>query len=252
MASEKTINNQLTQEKNESIIDNSLLENKLSNLGLGTDLYLSLNYHHIKIPKSGLIAKFKKQKEALDIDLACILFDKHGKQLELVWYKNLRDSSEAIIHYGDELKGFRQPKKSENKNKTNHEQEETSKKNKVETADIDLSLSPVDLESIHISLPKLDHQVHHVALIASSFQNSPLCKVPVGQIDLEDEEGNTALQINLTHLAKDCTTLWLASLTRTNEFFFRNDKKHQDWLFIKQEKPLSHGRLEELVQYIQL
>ncbi len=256
MNNNQTNPNQTTQSKNESntVEAESFkaiepVADKLSDFGLVDDLYLSLNYHYIKIPKKGFIARYKKQKVPLDIDLACALYDIEGNLVDLVWFKKLRDDSESIIHHGDEMHGYRSKDERiiHRQAKKQHKEDPIEAHPEQHIRELH-ELSPIDLETIHIQLAKLPKNIHQVALLATSYQDSPMYQVPIGTIELEDVEGNSALRVDLTYLPKDCTSLWLCSLLRTQEYFFVDEVEYQNWRFITQQKPLKHACIESLVQ----
>ena len=53
----------------------------------------------------GLFKRFKKHQGAIDIDLACVLYDEHCTISDIVWFKQLRDKAESVKHQGDTLNG---------------------------------------------------------------------------------------------------------------------------------------------------
>ncbi len=220
----------------------------LSALGLTNDLYLSLNYHNVWVDKQGWYAKWKKQQVPLDIDLACVLFDRNGQQVDMVWFKNLRDKSEAICHFGDHLHGYQTQHEKEEHRAERHAERtrvKLSKKEKQQLKDDEEKrlLSPIDLETIHLNLAKLTDEVCEIALIATSYQPISMAKVPTGEIELQDVTGNAVIKINLTHLDKNCCSLWIASLYK-NEFF--------NWQLIDKQQTLAHEHLTKLAKKVKL
>ncbi|MBS9779474.1 MAG: TerD family protein [Moraxellaceae bacterium] len=220
----------------------------LSDLGLENDLYLSLNYHNVWVDKQGWYAKWKKKQVPLDIDLACALFNRDGEQIDMIWFKNLRDKSEAICHFGDNMHGYQ----------TQHEKEEHRAEHHSERTKVKLSkeekqilkdnaekslLAPIDLETIHLNLDKLPEQVCEIALIASSYQPIAMAKVPKGEIKLQDVAGNTAIKIDLTRLDRHCCSLWIATL-------YKN--KSLNWQLLDKQQTLVHGHLTELLKRLKL
>lgn len=227
----------------------------LSDIGLSNDLYLSLNYHNVWIDKAGWIAKWQKKQVPLDIDLACVLFNQAGEQIDMVWFKNLRDKAEAICHFGDHLHGYQtQEEKEEHRAELHAEKTKSKKQHPIQHKDIEVQtlLSPIDLEYIHLNLAKLPTEVTEIALIASSFQPASMSQVPVGEIELQDVEGNTAIRIDLPHLEKNCCSLWIASLSRSESFIYKQDTEYQDWLLINKNQPLSHANLQALAKLVKL
>lgn len=170
-----------------------LLSESLRGLGIdaGT-LFFALNYDFTKIESKGLLKRFKKNKEAIDIDLACVLYDTHCTIHDIVWFKQLRDRAESVKHQGDSLNG----------------------KDRGEQA---MYLAPLDQEQIRLSLEKIPLNITHIALIANSYHNHPFSRVQKGEIHLSDDEGNRCFEVNLKQLPRDCTTLWVAHLRREIE-----------------------------------
>ncbi|MEL0621319.1 hypothetical protein V6252_12965, partial [Psychrobacter proteolyticus] len=48
---------------------------------------------------------FKKYLSAMDIDLACVLYDDNFVISDIVWFKQFRDKAESVKHQGDRLNG---------------------------------------------------------------------------------------------------------------------------------------------------
>ncbi len=201
----------------------------LTDIGLTMDLYLSLNYHDVRVPQQGLWAKLKKKTVSLDLDLGCLLFDQQGEHVETVWFKNLRDTSQAIRHYGDELHGIY----TTNKDGTQRE--------------MDDNVSSLDLEYIHLNLIKLPHHIQEIALVINSFQGMPIASVPDGGVELQDVEGNTAIRVELPFVAKDCSCLWIGSLLRV-DYLDDPDK----WQLFDKQQPLVHNSLDTLADQVRL
>jgi len=191
-----------------------LLSESLKGLGIdaGT-LFFALNYDFTKIESKGLLKRFKKNKEAIDIDLACVLYDTHCTIHDIVWFKQLRDRAESVKHQGDSLNG----------------------KDRGEQA---MYLAPLDQEQIRLSLEKVPLNITHIALIANSYHGHPFSRVKKGQIHLSDDEGNRCFEVNLKQIPRDCTTLWVAHLRREIE----------DWHLTLHNLPLSAEDMVEAAQ----
>lgn len=191
-----------------------LLSESLRGLGIdaGT-LFFALNYDFTKIESKGLLKRFKKNKEAIDIDLACVLYDTHCTIHDIVWFKQLRDRAESVKHQGDSLNG----------------------KDRGEQA---MYLAPLDQEQIRLSLEKIPLNITHIALIANSYHDHPFSRVKKGEIHLSDDEGNRCFEVNLKQLPRDCTTLWVAHLRREIE----------DWHLTLHNLPLSAEDIVEAAQ----
>ncbi len=193
-----------------------LLSESLKGLGIdaGT-LFFALNYDFTKIEAKGLLKRFKKNKEAIDIDLACVLYDTHCTIHDVVWFKQLRDRAESVKHQGDSLNG----------------------KDRGEQA---MYLAPLDQEQIRLSLEKIPLNITHIALIANSYHNHPFSRVKKGEIHLSDDEGNRCFEVNLKQLPRDCTTLWVAHLRREVE----------DWHLTLHNLPLATEDMVEAAQEV--
>ena len=191
-----------------------LLSESLRGLGIdaGT-LFFALNYDFTKIESKGLLKRFKKNKEAIDIDLACVLYDTHCTIHDIVWFKQLRDRAESVKHQGDSLNG----------------------KDRGEQA---MYLAPLDQEQIRLSLEKVPLNITHIALIANSYHGHPFSRVKKGEIHLSDDEGNRCFEVNLKQIPRDCTTLWVAHLRREIE----------DWHLTLHNLPLSAEDMVEAAQ----
>ncbi|MGP5548153.1 TerD family protein [Psychrobacter alimentarius] len=191
-----------------------LLSESLKGLGIDTGtLFFALNYDFTKIESKGLLKRFKKNKEAIDIDLACVLYDTHCTIHDIVWFKQLRDRAESVKHQGDSLNG----------------------KDRGEQA---MYLAPLDQEQIRLSLEKVPLNITHIALIANSYHGHPFSRVKKGEIHLSDDEGNRCFEVNLKQIPRDCTTLWVAHLRREIE----------DWHLTLHNLPLSAEDMVEAAQ----
>lgn len=193
-----------------------LLSDSLKGLGLdaGT-LFFALNYEFTKIESKGLFKRFKKGKDAIDIDLACVLYDNHCSIHDIVWFKQLRDKAESVKHQGDSLNG----------------------KDRGEQA---MYQAPLDQEQIRLSLDKIPAHITHIAMIANSYHNHPFSRVEKGEIHLSDDEGNRCFEVNLKQLPRDCTMLWVAHLRREID----------DWHLTLQNLPLPAEGIAEAAQEV--
>ncbi len=197
-------------------VPSPLLSDSLKGLGLDAGaLFFALNYEFTKIESKGLFKRFKKNKEAIDIDLACVLYDNHSSIHDIVWFKQLRDKAESVKHQGDSLNG----------------------KDRGEQA---MYQAPLDQEQIRLYLDKIPIRITHIAMIANSYHGHPFFRVEKGEIHLSDDEGNRCFEVNLKQLPKDCTTLWVAHLRREID----------DWHLTLQNLPLSAEDITEAAQEV--
>lgn len=193
-----------------------LLSDNLNGLGLTADtLFFALNYEFTKTEPKGMLKRFKENQGAIDIDLACVLYDDNCTITDLVWFKQLRDKSESVKHQGDSLDG----------------------KDRGEQA---MYHAPLDQEQIRIYLDKIPAHISHIALIASSYFGQPFKAVDNGEIHLSDDEGNRAFEVNLKQLPRDCSTVWVASLRREVD----------DWHLTLQNLPLSANELPKAAKEV--
>lgn len=198
---------------------NDLTAMTLSALGLSHTLYFSMDYTFTKVPLTGWLNKFKKKTRPMDVDIACLLFDKNGDIVEKVWFKQLRDTAEAIRHKGDDIHGRRPGK----------------------TPHLD---GLQDLEQIELRLDKVANEIAQIALIVNSYTGDPLAKLVDGEVLLKDDEANQALHINLLQLDKNCHTLLVANLKRVPAA--TTDAVNSDWLFIQQNKVIEASDSKKL------
>ena len=193
-----------------------LLSESLSTLGLTADmLFFSLNYEFTKTETKGMMKRFKKGQSAIDIDIACVLYDDNCTISDIVWFKQLRDKAESIRHQGDSLNG----------------------KDRGEQA---LYNAPMDQEQIRLYLDKIPAHISHIGLLASSYHGEPFGKLKAGEIHLSDDEGNYAFEVNLKQLPRDCSAVWVAGLRREVD----------DWHLTLQNLPLSETDLQKAAQQV--
>ncbi|TXD98151.1 TerD family protein [Psychrobacter frigidicola] len=193
-----------------------LLSDSLNALGLTSDtLLFALNYDFIPTKPKGMMKRFKENQGAIDIDLACVLYDDQCTINDLVWFKQLRDKAESVRHQGDSLDG----------------------KDRGEQA---MYHAPLDQEQIRLYLHKIPAHITHIALIASSYFGQPFMAVEDGEIHLSDDEGNRAFEVNLKQLPRDCNAVWIASLRR----------EVSDWHLSLQNLPLTDNDLQKAAQQV--
>ena len=193
-----------------------LVSDSLSVLGLTANtLFFALNYDFTPPEAKGLKKRLKQNQGAIDLDIACILYDDNCAIDDMVWYKQLRDKAESVRHQGDSLTG----------------------QDRGEQA---LYEAPLDQEQIRLYLNKIPAHINNIGLIANSYYGQPLAGVDKGEIHLSDDEGNRAFEINLKQLPSDCHTLWVASLRREVD----------DWHLTLQNLPLPGKNLTQAAQEV--
>lgn len=162
----------------------------LSEIGTGKQMLLYLlNYEKTLVDKKGLIGRLKKQRTALDLDIACLLYNAQQQLLESVWFKQLRDLSSAIRHHGDSLTG----QSSNQETPYNRHQHQ---------------------EQISCALSKLPTDTQYIALILTSFEQHAIANVAQGDVRLSDDEGNPLFELDLTSVPANSHAIWVATLSR--------------------------------------
>lgn len=140
----------------------------LSELPLtGNELVVTSSHQPTELPKTGIdkwLAKLPKigddRPVAMDIDLACGLYNDKGQLLEVVWYGNVRSLYESVRHHGDTFIGMNK----------------AYRPSLVE-------------ESLSIRLWQLDPEVARVAIFVHSYHRQDLNLAIFGKIHLTDNEG---------------------------------------------------------------
>jgi stress response protein SCP2 len=181
----------------------------------GSTLLFGLNFKYTQVVKKGFINRIKGNKQTLDLDLSCLLFDERLHLVDTVWFKQLRDNSSAIRHQGDSLNG----------------------KDRGSAAELDRN---VDMETIELRLPRLPDEVHHVALLLSSYYGYPLNQVERGNIYISDDEGNEIYTTDLTLLSGDSAALCVAVLSR----------ELGEWRYTQQELPLTECAMPKMTEQV--
>lgn len=193
-----------------------LLSDSLTALGLTSDtLLFALNYNFTPKKPKGKMARLKENQGAIDLDLACVLYDEQCTIHDLVWFKQLRDNVESVRHQGDSLNG--------------HDRGEQA-----------MYHAPLDQEQIRLYLHKIPRHITHIALIASSYFGQPFSEVDDGETHLSDDEGNRVFEVNLKQLPRSCNTIWIAALRREID----------DWHITLHNLPLTDKNLEKSAQQV--
>ncbi len=152
-------------------------------------IFFGMNFKYTEVKKKGLINSIKGNTQPMDLDLSCVLYDSKLHLIDTIWFKQLRDSSEAIRHHGDSLNG----------------------KDRGSVAELDRY---ADVETIELRLSRLPITVAHVALFISSYHGYPIRSVERGNLYLRDDEGNELYGKDLTTLPAKTTAKLVATLSR--------------------------------------
>ncbi|WP_298971889.1 TerD family protein [uncultured Psychrobacter sp.] len=192
------------------------LSESLSALDFATDrLFFAMNYQFTPPKATGLKKRLKQNHKAIDVDIACVLYDDDCVIDDIVWFKQLRDKAESVRHQGDSLNG----------------------KDRGEQA---LYNAPLDQEQIRLYLDHIPAHIRHVAMIVHSYNQQPLAGVEAGEVHLSDDEYNRAFTVDLKQLPRDCYGLWVANLRRGVD----------DWYLTVQQLPLAAEDIEKLAQQV--
>lgn len=191
---------------------------------------LTLNWHRTEVVKHGIWQKIKKNKQILDLDLSCLLYDQHGKVVERVWFKNVRDQAESIRHQGDELLGAKLLD-------VDNPDNQLYPKNTIFSDTYDHQMNQ---ERILLYLSRIPAHINHVVMVLSSYSGHGLSLAEQGHCQLMDDEGNVIFDVYVANLPNDCSALWLATLIRSSD----------SWQFQQKNQPLTHHQLQTFEKQI--
>lgn len=68
-----------------------------------SQLMFGLGWDPIK--KKGFLSRLMGGGDSIDLDASCVLLDATGKQIDVVWFRQLQSRCRSIIHSGDNLTG---------------------------------------------------------------------------------------------------------------------------------------------------
>lgn len=208
-----------TLQNNTNNIRSNILDNGshlLSELPLHThNLLFGLNFKYTNVEKKGVISRLKGKTQPLDIDLSCILLDQNFNVVDTVWFKKLRDESEAIRHLGDSLDG----------------------RDRGDMAEFDRSF---DVETIELRLPQLPSNINHIALIVSSYNGHSIKSVERGDMYISDDEGNEVYTTDLTLLNTNTSAIYVATLSRD----------FSEWRFTINNFPLESNKMVNMTEQV--
>lgn len=177
----------------------------------------------------------KHTTQTVDLDLSCLLCNRYGEVIERVWFKNVRDHTEAVRYLGDELLGDAPP--------SDPQPDDTLK------ADERKNLIPdhgSHQERMAILLPRIAPAVFQLVFVVSSYGDYGLAQAHSGRCQLADDEGNEISSVDLTRLPTECRALWLATLSRSADSWrFRQENLP---LKISKKVSLEHAVSEHLVR----
>ena len=140
------------------------------------------------------VASIGEKKNNFDLDSSVFLLDANNKMVELVYFGNLKDSNECVIHKGDNLTGA--------------------------------GIKGADKENIIINLPKIPQQVNKLVFVVNIYQcrsrGQHFGMIGGAFIHINDENTNTeSCRFNLTEDYSGKTALIVGEIYRHgNEWKF--------------------------------
>lgn len=187
----------------------------LSELGLsGQIITPAVRYEATDIAKEGIQAilsrlpKMNKKPTPMDIDMACVLLDQSGSELQRVYYGSIRTDDNSVRHGGDALKGA------------------TSFEDKF-----------INQEQIDLHLDKLDKKAHHILIVIASHHRHCLTRATKGLGILRDNDGVLAHEFELASLDKNTHAIIAWHLK----------KDGNDWLVHAPLHPIKHNEMAKLL-----
>lgn len=156
-------------------------------------------------------ASISEKKNNFDLDSSIFLLDTNNKMVELVYFGNLIDSNQCVIHKGDNLTG--------------------------------IGIKGADKENIIINLPKIPQQVNRLVFVVNIFQcrsrGQHFGMIGGAFIHINDENTNKELcRFNLTEDYSGKTALIVGEIYRHNN----------DWKFFAVGEGTNDESLTEMSQ----
>lgn len=151
-------------------------------------LSVQLSYQPTELKKTGLQALLAKtplgggDTLAMDIDVGCALYNNKDELIELVWYGNVRNKSQAIRLSGDSFGDM-------------------------------IYRQSLLKEHIDVHLPDVANEVHKMVFFVNSYHKQPLRHAVFGQLSLV-ADGDELHKIQFASLEPDTTALACWQMTR--------------------------------------
>lgn len=157
------------------------------------------------------------EKEAVDLDASCILFDEAKNNVDVVYFGSLRSKDGAISHSGDDL-----------------------------TGDMDGD-DGLDNEIITVDFSKLNSQVTHVAFVLNSYRGHDFGTIPFASIRIYEGTPSRVNEVFATYnIAKGEGFAGHVSMV-LGVFYKRNG----EWKFNAIGEPTKDRKLEEAIKTVQ-
>jgi tellurium resistance protein TerZ len=169
------------------------------------------------IEKKGLFG-FGKNKEAVDLDASCVLYDMGKKHVDVVYYGNLKSRDQAIRHSGDDL-----------------------------TGDVNGD-DGLDNEVITVDFTKLHPSVEYVAFVLNSFRGQDFGSIPYASIRIYE---GTPKRVNDVFAKYDIANGpgFAGHVSMVMGVFY---KKNGEWKFNAIGEPTRDRKLEETINTVKL
>jgi tellurium resistance protein TerZ len=167
------------------------------------------------IERKGLFGR--TEKEAVDLDASCVLFDDAKNKLDVVYFGNLRSKDGAIKHSGDDL-----------------------------TGDMDGD-DGLDNEIITLDFSKLNAKVAQIAFVLNSFRGQDFGTIPFAAIRIYEGTPSRVNEVFATYnIAKDAGFAGHVSMV-LGTFYKRNN----EWKFNAIGEPTKDRKLEQTITTVQ-
>lgn len=167
------------------------------------------------IEKKGLFG-IGKSKEAVDLDASCIVYDDMKKQLDLVYFGNLRSKESAIRHSGDDLTG-------------------------------DMGGDDgLDNEVITLNFAMLNPTASYVAFVLNSFRGHDFGTIPFASIRIYEGTPKVVTEVFATYDIANGDG-FKGHVSMVMGVFY---KKNGDWKFNAIGEPTKDKKLEETIQTV--
>lgn len=142
---------------------------------------IGLGWAPAKAAKKGFLSAIFSggSAEEIDLDASCILLDRTGKELDVIWFRQLASRCGSIIHYGDDLTGS----------------------------------GDGDDEVISVNLAALNSNVAHIAITVNSFRGQTFNEVERAYCRITDDNDKELVRFPLSEQGSH-TGILIASLTR--------------------------------------
>jgi tellurium resistance protein TerZ len=158
------------------------------------------------------------KKEAVDLDASCALYDENKKQIDVVYFGNLRSKDSAVAHSGDDLTG-------------------------------DMGGDDgLDNEVITLHFPMLNPAVNYVAFVLNSFRGHDFGTIPFASIRIYE---GTPKRVNEVFAKYDIANGagFAGHVSMVMGVFY---KRNGEWKFNAVGEPTKDKKLEETLNTVTL